>query len=91
MISPTLQPARLQLAPAPSHPLPLSLSFHHHHLPHRFNALAVAMAIQKEPGQKGVNWSNIAVGTYDALITTAYIQLNVAVIGAIMNMVCLST
>ena len=45
------------------------------------------MAIQKEPGQKGVNWSNIAVGTYDALITTAYIQLNVAVIGAIMNMV----
>ncbi|GBE78239.1 hypothetical protein SCP_0111220 [Sparassis crispa] len=24
--------------------------------------LVLAMAIEKEPGQKGVNWSNIAVG-----------------------------
>ena len=26
------------------------------------------MGMQREPGQKGVNWSNIAVGTYTAFI-----------------------
>lgn len=45
------------------------------------------MAIQKEPGQKGINWSNIAVGMCDALITAAYSQLIVILTGGIMNMV----
>ena len=46
------------------------------------------MAIQKEPGQKGVNWSNIAVGTCDALITVLSDGwLTVSATGAIMNMV----
>jgi hypothetical protein len=40
----------------PPSPLPTTLSFAP--LPPRFPA----MAIQKEPGQKGINWSNMAVG-----------------------------
>ncbi len=33
-------------------------------LPRRESRFLSAMAIQKEPGQKGVSWSNIAVGEY---------------------------
>jgi hypothetical protein len=44
------------------------------------------MAIQKEPGQKGVNWSNIAVGTW-ALSTLPHVHSCLRALGAIMNMV----
>jgi hypothetical protein len=47
----------LRLRPRPFPPLVhVSLSVRHF--------TSAAMAIQKEPGQKGVNWSNIAVGTF---------------------------
>jgi hypothetical protein len=42
------------------------------------------MGMQREPGQKGVNWSNIAVGAYTSF--TTLLDLKHA-IGAIMNMV----
>jgi hypothetical protein len=44
------------------------------------------MAIQKEPGQKGVNWSNIAVGEFVACDCTRIHVLN-SLLGGIMNMV----
>lgn len=43
------------------------------------------MAIQKEPGQKGVSWSNIAVGVWPP--TVFYVHLCLRALGAIMNMV----
>lgn len=46
----------------------------------------VVMAIQKEPGQKGVSWSNIAVGTWP-LSTLLYVHSCLRALGAIMNMV----
>ena len=45
------------------------------------------MAIQKEPGQKGVNWSNIAVGMYVFYFLTRLLTCNE---GGIMNMVRIS-
>jgi hypothetical protein len=44
------------------------------------------MAIQKEPGQKGASWSNIAVGTW-ALSTLPDYHHCLRALGAIMNMV----
>lgn len=47
------------------------------------------MAIQKEPGQKGVSWSNIAVGmcVFDSLIHERLLTCNE---GGVMNMVRIS-
>jgi hypothetical protein len=46
------------------------------------------MAIQKEPGQKGVNWSNIAVGAcLIQLYACTLVFSENWVAGAIMNMV----
>ena len=44
------------------------------------------MGIQKEPGQKGFSWSNIAVGTW-TLSTLPDVHLCSHTLGAIMNMV----
>ena len=46
----------------------------------------IAMAIQKEPGQKGVNWSNIAVGMRNFVLLTRDVWRHPTA-GAIMNMV----
>ena len=48
------------------------------------------MAIEKVPGQKGVNWSNIAVGECELLCcarSDGSILTFVCATGAIMNMV----
>jgi len=47
--------------------------------------VSVPMAIQKEPGQKGVSWSNIAVGTSISSHLLAFNPHSNE--GAIMNMV----
>jgi hypothetical protein len=45
------------------------------------------MGMQKEPGQKGVNWSNIAVGAYILLLRCLTLLNLIHATGAIMNMV----
>lgn len=75
------------LFPCPFLPDQLLASFSAHIPPYtsRF-----AMGVQREPGQKGVNWSNIAVGkfdlSYDATRTDYLLTLKPR-IGGIMNMV----
>jgi hypothetical protein len=48
------------------------------------------MGIQREPGQKGVNWSNIAVGMCLPSPISKWLvpqELTLRVLGGIMNMV----
>jgi hypothetical protein len=48
------------------------------------------MGVQREPGQKGISWSNIAVGTFDPSSDTTNVELLLTPllrIGGIMNMV----
>lgn len=53
---------------------------------HRILQLDI-MGVQREPGQKGVNWSNIAVGMCTLLFTSPDYALPTHATGAIMNMV----
>ena len=51
------------------------------------------MGVQREPGQKGFSWSNIAVGTFDTSSDATNVELLLTPlprIGGIMNMVITS-
>jgi len=45
------------------------------------------MGVQREPGQKGVSWSNIAVGGYTSTGISNSDSSCVHCVGGIMNMV----
>ena len=48
------------------------------------------MGVQREPGQKGISWSNIAVGMFTPSPATTNVELlltSLPRIGGIMNMV----
>lgn len=74
MISPTLQPESNVLHPSSSHSFLLVLFHSFLHVPLAASH-DTAMAIEKEPGQKGINWSNIAVGELTRHDTTNELQL----------------
>ena len=60
---------------------PFLLSFSSHLLP-PLSFVLRAMAIEKVPGQKGVNWSNIAVGKCSTLVPLAYASAPRHIIGS---------